>query len=103
MELTPRKTIIYRTQGGKVPFSEWFEALRDEKMQAAVDGRLVRLRLGNLGDFKSVEAGVFELRIDLGPGLRVYFGQDGRDIVILLTGGDKSTQSQDIRKAQEFW
>ena len=65
--------------------------------------RLDRIKLGNLGDYRSVAQGVFELRIDYGPGYRVYFGQVGLTIVLLLCGGDKSTQQQDIGKAQEYW
>ncbi|HUZ06710.1 MAG TPA: type II toxin-antitoxin system RelE/ParE family toxin [Candidatus Paceibacterota bacterium] len=90
-------------QNGVVPFDEWFDSLRDRKMQAAVDARLTRVRAGNFGDFKSVGGGVFELRISFGPGLRVYYGLHGRQIVILLAGGDKGSQSRDIRRAQQLW
>ena len=90
-------------QNGLVPFDEWFDSLRDRKMQAAVDARLTRVRAGNFGDCKSVGGGVFELRIALGPGLRVYYGLHGRQVVVLLGGGDKSTQTRDIRRAQQLW
>jgi putative addiction module killer protein len=90
-------------QNGLVPFDEWFDALHDRKMQAAVDARLTRVRAGNFGDCKSVGGGVFELRIALGPGLRVYYGLQGQRVVILLGGGDKSTQARDIRRAQQLW
>ncbi len=90
-------------QNGLVPFDEWFDSLRDKKLQAAVDTRLARVRAGYFGDCKSVGDGVFELRIALGPGLRVYCGLHGRQVVILLGGGDKRTQSRDIRRAQELW
>lgn len=90
-------------QNGVVPFDQWFDSLGDLKMQVAVDSRLARLRAGNLGDHKSVGGGVFELRIHLGPGLRVYFAQQGRQIVILLGGGDKRTQARDISRAQKLW
>ena len=90
-------------QSGLVPFDEWFDALHDRKMQAAVDARLTRVRAGNFGDCKSVGDGVFELRIALGPGLRVYYGLQGQRVVILLGGGDKSTQARDIRRAQQLW
>jgi putative addiction module killer protein len=72
-------------------------------MQAAVDARLTRVRAGNFGDCKSVGGGVFELRIALGPGLRVYYGLQGRQVVILVGGGDKSTQARDIRRSQQLW
>ena len=90
-------------QNGVVPFDEWFDSLRDRKMQVAVDARLTRVRAGNFGDFKSVGGGVFELRISFGPGLRVYYGLHSREMVVLLAGGDKSTQSRNIRRAQELW
>lgn len=90
-------------QNGLVPFDEWFDSLRDRRMQVAVDARLARVRAGNFGDFKSVGAGVFELRIAFGPGLRVYYGLSGRQVVILLGGGDKSSQTRDISRAQRCW
>ena len=90
-------------QNGLVPFDEWFDSLRDKKIQAAVDARLARVRAGNFGDCKSVGGGVFELRIPLGPGLRVYYGLHGRQIVVLLGGGDKRSQPRDIRRAQQLW
>ena len=68
-----------------------------------IEQRLDRVRLGNLGNSKSVGEGVCELKIDFGPGYRVYFGQLGSTIVLLICGGDKSTQEQDIRKAYEYW
>ena len=88
---------------GLVPFDEWFDSLRDRRMQAAVDARLTRVRAGNFGDCKSVGGGVFELRINLGPGLRVYYGLHAQTIVVLLGGGDKRSQSRDIGRAQELW
>jgi putative addiction module killer protein len=90
-------------QNGVVPFDEWFDSLRDQRMQAAVDARLARVRAGNFGDHKSVGGGVFELRISFGPGLRIYYGLQGQKIVILLGGGDKKSQQRDIRRAQEYW
>ena len=90
-------------QNGLVPFDEWFDSLRDQRMQVAVDARLTRVRAGNFGDCKSVGGGVFELRIALGPGRRVYYGLHGRQIIVLLGGGDKSSQAHDIRRAQQLW
>ena len=90
-------------QNGLVPFDEWFDSIRDQRMQAAVDARLTRVRVGNFGDCKSVAGGVSELRINFGPGLRVYYGLHGQQIVVLLGGGDKSSQSRDIRRAQQLW
>lgn len=90
-------------QNGLVPFDEWFDSLGDKRMQAVVDARLARVRAGSFGDYKSVGGGVFELRIALGPGLRVYYGLRGKQIVVLLGGGDKSSQARDIRRAQQLW
>ena len=90
-------------QNGLVPFDEWFDSLRDKRMQAAVDARLARVRAGNFGDCKSVGGGVFELRVAFGPGLRVYYGLYRRQMVVLLGGGDKLSQSRDIRRAQQLW
>lgn len=72
-------------------------------LQRAVDARLTRLAVGNFGDHKSVGAGVFELRIPKGPGLRVYYGLRGSELVILIGGGNKSTQKKDIEKAKILW
>jgi putative addiction module killer protein len=90
-------------QNGIVSFDEWFDSLRDRKTQVAVDARLARVRAGNFGDCKSVGGGVFELRIALGPGLRLYYGLRGRHVVVLLGGGEKGSQSRDIRRAQQLW
>jgi putative addiction module killer protein len=77
-------------------FSHWFRSLRDRQARARIEARIRRLTLGNTGDVKPVGDGVSELRIDYGPGYRLYFVQRGQAVVILLAGGDKSTQSQDI-------
>jgi len=103
MEVHPREIRIYVTTDERSPFSEWRDSLRDRRARAKIRARLDRVEEGNLGDYKSVGQGVFELRIDYGSGYRLYFGQEGSTIIILLCGGDKSTQAQDIRKAQEYW
>ena len=103
MEVQPREIQRYTTPDGKVPFSEWLDSLRDLKAKFKIDGRLDRVQEGNLGDYRSVGECVCELRINYGPGYRVYFGQVEETIVLLLIGGDKSTQEQDIRKAQKYW
>ena len=82
---------------------EWFGKLRDNRAKATVDARLIRIRLGNFGFCRAVGKGVSELKIDYGPGYRVYFGTDGEAVVVLLLGGEKSTQAKDIKKAREFW
>jgi putative addiction module killer protein len=81
-------------------FRDWFKALRDRKARAAIDARIRRMTLGNKGDSKSVGHGVSELRIDVGAGYRVYFTERGKEIVILLCGGDKSSQKRDISRAK---
>ncbi len=80
-------------------FDAWFEGLRDRQARARIDARLRRVELGNFGDVKPVGEGVSELRIDYGPGYRVYLAQRGIEIVVLLAGGDKSTQAKDIKLA----
>ena len=83
-------------------YSEWFANLRDKQARARINVRIRRLSLGNPGDVKPVGEGVSELRIDYGPGYRVYFLQRGRELVILLAGGDKRTQQKDIQTALEL-
>ena len=83
-------------------YAEWFESLRDRQPRARINTRIRRLSLGNPGDVRPVGEGVSELRIDYGPGYRVYFVQRGETLVILLAGGDKRTQNRDIRTALEL-
>ena len=87
---------------GKIPFDDWYFALADTRIRAVISSRLTRMRGGNLGDHKSVGGGVFELRIDFGPGLRVHFGRRGRQVIVLLGGGDNRSQARDIKTAQEL-
>jgi putative addiction module killer protein len=93
---TPKEVVAFRARDGQVPFEEWLDDLDDKRAVA-------RVRQGNLGDCKPVGEGVSELRVDYGPGYRVYFGQKGRTLVVLLCGGDKRTQDRDIRLARQFW
>ena len=83
-------------------YHEWFEALKDKRAKARIDVRIRRVSLGNFGDVKPVGKGVSELKIDYGPGYRVYFTQLGNILVILLCGGDKSTQAKDVQQAHEL-
>lgn len=80
-------------------FGAWLDGLRDARARARVQVRIERLAAGNPGDVKPVGEGVSEMRIDYGPGYRVYFMQTGSEIVVLLVGGDKTTQDADIRRA----
>ncbi len=93
----------YLTPDGKALFSEWRKGLRDRQARARILTRLNRVRLGNFGDCKPLGDGVFELRMTFGPGYRVYFGREGEQVVLLLCGGDKSTQSKDIERAKAAW
>jgi putative addiction module killer protein len=86
----------YQTATGGVPLTEWLDGLRDPVSRARIVARLDRLKAGLLGDWKSIGDGVFELRIDVGPGFRVYYGQDGKTLILLLCGGDKHTQTKDV-------
>lgn len=103
MSDTHIELLEYLTESGHNPFRNWLEGLRDRQTRARIRVRLNRIRLGNFGDCKSVGRGVSELRVPHGPGYRVYFGRKGNTVVILLYGGDKNTQSQDIALAHEYW
>src|SRR2546423_10434278 len=100
---TPREVVAFRARDGQVPFERWLDDLNDKRAAARVLARLARIRQGNLGDCKPVGEGVSELRVDYGPGYRVYFGQQGLTLVVLLCGGDKKTQDRDIRLAKQYW
>jgi len=80
-------------------FAKWLDGLRDMRARARVQVRIERLGTGNAGDAKSVEEGISEMRIDYGPGYRVYFTKRGSEVIVLLAGGDKRTQDADIRTA----
>lgn len=80
-------------------FAKWFDRLRDRTARARIQARIDRARFGNLGNVKSVSSGVSEMRIDVGPGYRLYFARRGHELIVLLCGGDKSSQQKDIREA----
>ena len=90
------------TEGGRSPFADWFDDL-DAVTAARVDRYVRRLEAGNFGAAKLLHDGVFELRLDFGPGYRVYYGREGRTIIILLGGGSKRRQDADIAAAVERW
>lgn len=83
-------------------FTKWLDGLRDRNARIRIATRIRRMEMGNPGDVKAVGEGVSEMRITYGPGYRVYFVQDGNTVVILLCGGDKSSQSRDIAQAKEM-
>ena len=84
-------------------FSNWFEKLRDIKGRARIAARIDSARAGNFGDYKVLEDGVCEMRIDFGPGYRLYYAQEGLNVYLLIIGGDKSSQKKDLSKAKELW
>lgn len=92
----------YVTVEGDCPFAEWFDAL-DTRAALKVRTALARIEAGNMGDVKSIGQGVSERRLTFGPGYRLYFGRDGDTIVVLLTGGTKKRQQNDIQQAQALW
>ena len=92
----------YQTSAGKQPFVEWLQGLKDRQARTRIEARLARVAVGNLGDVEPAGAGVLELRIDWGPGYRVYFSRLGEVIVLLLCGGDKRTQQKDIQRAKDY-
>ncbi len=102
METSPNHVEIYRASNGKSPFVDWFDSLQDRKTINILQKRLGLLRSGNLGDFKFFE-GIYELRIDYGPGYRIYCGKKDKTFVLLLFGGSKATQRKDIGKAVQYW
>jgi putative addiction module killer protein len=95
--------LYYQTASGRLPFAAWLKELRDPQARARIRTRLARLFEGNLGDCKPVGDGVMELRIDWGPGYRVYFARFGQVVVLLLCGGDKRTQDKDIQRAKDYF
>jgi putative addiction module killer protein len=88
----------YLTSSGANPFRRWLSSL-DTKIRARVQARIFKAESGNLGSYRSVGGGIFELKLDFGPGYRIYFSFTEKETLLLLIGGDKSSQKKDIRKA----
>ncbi len=99
----PKIIIVYRTEAGKEPFTDWLNSHRAPTTRRRILKRLMRVEHGHYGDSKTVGDGVNELRLFFGAGYRIYFGEDGDKIVVLLCGGDKDSQRRDIQKAQAYW
>jgi len=102
MQVFPYEIDYYKTEDGTAPFREWLEDLRDITGRAKIRVRIDRARLGNLGDHKQLADGVWELRLDFGPGYRVYFAKEENRLILLLIGGDKNTQKRDIAQATDY-
>jgi len=98
-----KQIIIYADENGREPYCSWIDNLKDRKDQQRIRARIRRLGEGLYGDCDSVGEGVSELRMFFGPGYRAYFGEDADNIVVLLCGGDKDSQSRDIKNAKEYW
>jgi putative addiction module killer protein len=99
----PKQVEIYRTAGGDIPYETWLDGLKDGGTRARIEVQIAKIRLGNLGRWKSLGEGVGEIVLDFGPGYRIYFAQLGTLVVLLLLGGDKRTQRKDITAAKRYW
>ena len=102
-DIKPKQIRFYQTKSGKIPYKEWFDNLKDSKVRHRIRARLDRVELGNLGDFKNLSDGVSELKFSFGPGYRIYFAEQDDIFIILLCGGDKSSQKKDINTAKQYW
>ncbi|WP_432741468.1 type II toxin-antitoxin system RelE/ParE family toxin [Methylobacter sp. G7] len=99
----PKRVLVYARDSEKEPFTDWLYGLRDIMGRKRILARVSRLQQGNFGDCEPVGDGVSELRLFFGPGYRVYFGEHDNEIVVLLCGGDKDSQSKDIQQAKAYW
>jgi putative addiction module killer protein len=102
-EAVPRRVEAYVTRDGKNVFQTWLDELADERARVLLDKTVAKVRLGNLGQHKSVGEGVQEIVLDYGPGYRIYFGEHGATLVILLCGSTKKKQEEAIKQAKEYW
>ncbi len=93
----------YLTVSGRDPYQQWLDQLKDLKGRVAIQRRIDRLTEENFGDHKFCQDGVWELRVDFGPGYRVYYTLEGKTIVLLLCGGSKRTQAADVKEAVRYW
>ena len=95
---------IYRTATGKLPFIEWLKSVKNTTARHLIQTRIRRIEVsGNVGDYKNLKDGVYEMRIHKSPGYRIYYGLEGKALIILLVGGEKGNQKRDINKAKEYW
>jgi putative addiction module killer protein len=98
-----RIVTLLETESGICPFDRWFQGVRDKKARASIGSKITLLQDATYNNFKSVGEGVYELRIFLGPGYRIYFAFSGSTVVVLIAGGDKNSQEEDIKKAKHIW
>ena len=98
-----KKLRTYKTQNGVIPFTKWLNSLNDHMARIQIHRRMDRLILGHYGDYKIINYGLKELRLHIGPGYRIYIKDVTNEIIILLCGGNKSTQHNDIEKATNYW
>jgi putative addiction module killer protein len=90
-------------ENGSCPIEDWLKDIRDTQTKQRIQSRLDRIERGNMGDCRFIGDGVAELKLDFGPGYRIYYAQSGTTLIVLLIGGDKSTQDKDIALAQRLW
>lgn len=100
--MNKKEIVFYETESGKKPFHDWFKSL-DKKTKERILVRLDRLQAGNPGDFKYLDEDIYELKLRFGSGYRIYYGNYEDIIVLILCGGDKSSQSKDIQKAKTYF
>lgn len=103
MQIKQRAVDYYRTTTGKAPAQEWLSAIKDKLTQAILYKRIRQAGLGQFGKTRNVGDGVWELKIDYGPGYRVYYGIHGDELILILMAGSKRTQMADIKKARAYW
>jgi putative addiction module killer protein len=99
----PKQLVFYADENGTEPFQLWLDDLRDDRNRRRILSRLTRVQQGNYGDVEPIGEGLSELRFFFGSGYRVYFGEEADNIVVILCGGDKDSQSQDIENAKAYW
>lgn len=97
------EVVRYQNEQGFQPFTQWLDQLKNKQAKAQIIKRLTYMELGNFGDSSSVMEGVNELRVHVGAGYRVYYARHGQVVVVLLCGGDKSSQARDIQLARQYW
>ena len=102
-EARPRNIIIFEDGSGNEPFTKWLKSLKNMKARSRIVQRLRMVEQGHFGDVKSLGGGMYELRFFFGSGYRVYFGDQKQNLIVLLLGGDKSSQSRDVIKARDYW